>query len=225
MSRRSAGAPWRCPPTSVSTATRSPRSRPRRSAACSTDVLRRATRSTRASSTPPASSADALRSPSDLARLPFTTKAELVADQDAHPPWGIALTEPLERYTRYCQTSSTTGRPLRWIDTNESWQWMLDCWKAVYRGGARRRRRSGVLPVLVRAVPRLLGRRSTPAARLGLHCIPAGGMSSQLRLAMIDAVGADGGLLHADLRAAAGRGRGGRGAAGAPAGGQHACGC
>ena len=36
--------------------------------------------------------------------------------------------------------------------------------------------------------------------------IPAGGMSSQQRLAMIDAVGADGRLLHADLRAAAGRG-------------------
>jgi len=47
---------------------------------------------------------------------------------------GEALTEPLERYTRYCQTSSSTGRPLRWIDTNENWQWMLECWKAVYRG-------------------------------------------------------------------------------------------
>ena len=76
--------------------------------------------------------------PRDLAQLPLTTKAELIADQAANPPWGTALTEPLERYTRYCQTSSTTGRPLRWIDTNESWQWMLDCWKAVYRGGARR---------------------------------------------------------------------------------------
>ena len=72
--------------------------------------------------------------PHDLAKLPFTTKAELIADQDANPPWGTALTEPIERYTRYCQTSSTTGRPLRWLDTNESWQWMLECWKAVYRG-------------------------------------------------------------------------------------------
>ena len=46
---------------------------------------------------------------------------------------GAVLTEPLDRYTRYNQTSSTTGRPLRWLDTNESWQWMLECWKAVYR--------------------------------------------------------------------------------------------
>ena len=69
----------------------------------------------------------------DLAALPFTTKAELVADQQAHPPWGTALTEPLGHYTRYCQTSSTTGTPLRWIDTTDSWQWALECWKAVYR--------------------------------------------------------------------------------------------
>jgi phenylacetate-CoA ligase len=77
---------------------------------------------------------DALEFPRDLSRLPFTWKRELIADQDANPPWGTALTEPIDRYTRYCQTSSTTGRPLRWVDTNESWQWMLDCWKAVYRG-------------------------------------------------------------------------------------------
>src|SRR5262245_59656086 len=76
---------------------------------------------------------DALQLPADLCRLPLTTKAELIADQAAHPPWGSVLTEPVERYTRYCQTSSSTGHPLRWIDTNDSWQWMLDCWKTVYR--------------------------------------------------------------------------------------------
>ena len=70
---------------------------------------------------------------STCAALPLTTKAELVADQESHGPWGTALTEPIDRYTRYCQTSSTTGRPIRWLDTNESWQWVLECWKAVYR--------------------------------------------------------------------------------------------
>ena len=64
--------------------------------------------------------------------LPFTTKAELIADQDAHAPWGSAHTEPIGAYTRYHQTSSTTGRPLRWLDTNASWQWALDCWKSVF---------------------------------------------------------------------------------------------
>jgi len=67
------------------------------------------------------------------ARCPFTTKAELVADQLAHPPYGTNLTFPLERYTRCHQTSGSTGSPLRWLDTPESWAWMLDNWETVHR--------------------------------------------------------------------------------------------
>ena len=67
------------------------------------------------------------------ARCPFTTKAELVADQVAHPPYGTNLTFPLERYTRCHQTSGSTGSPLRWLDTPESWAWMLDNWETVHR--------------------------------------------------------------------------------------------
>src|SRR6186713_2848210 len=39
-----------------------------------------------------------VRDLSILAALPFTTKAELVADQETHGPWGTALTEPIDRY-------------------------------------------------------------------------------------------------------------------------------
>src|SRR5262249_48318639 len=39
-----------------------------------------------------------------LSQLPFTTKAELAADQDAHPPYGRVLTYPLARYSRMHQT-------------------------------------------------------------------------------------------------------------------------
>ncbi len=67
------------------------------------------------------------------ARCPFTTKAELVADQFAQPPYGTNLTFPLERYTRCHQTSGSTGSPLRWLDTPESWTWMLDNWETVHR--------------------------------------------------------------------------------------------
>src|SRR5262245_45959967 len=56
-----------------------------------------------------------LRFPADLGKLPLTTKTELVADQEAAPPWGTVLTEPMGHYTRYNQTSATTGRPLRWL--------------------------------------------------------------------------------------------------------------
>ncbi len=67
------------------------------------------------------------------ARMSFTHKHELVADQAAHPPYGSNLTEPLERYTHFCQTTGTTGRPLVWLDTEESWAWMLGNWAAIYR--------------------------------------------------------------------------------------------
>src|SRR5919201_1226362 len=69
----------------------------------------------------------------DLRALPFTTKAELSEDSAAHPPFGTNLTYPLERYVRMHQTSGTTGRPLRFLDTAESWQWWRDCWQPIYR--------------------------------------------------------------------------------------------
>ncbi len=127
-----------------------------------------------------------LELPRDLGKLPLTTKAELIADQATNPPWGTALTEDLSHYTRYNQTSSTTGRPLKWLDTNESWQWMLECWKAVYRGA------------LVGPEDRVLFAFSfgpflgfwtafDAACQIGALAVPTGGMSSQQRLAIIDA--------------------------------------
>jgi phenylacetate-CoA ligase len=68
-----------------------------------------------------------------LADLPFTTKAELSEDQAAHPPFGTNLTYPIDRYVRLHQTSGTTGRPLRILDTADSWQWWRDCWRPIYR--------------------------------------------------------------------------------------------
>ena len=65
--------------------------------------------------------------------VPFTTKAELSRDQAEHPPYGTALTYPLERYVRLHQTSGTTGRPLRIPDTAESWRWWAGVWETVYR--------------------------------------------------------------------------------------------
>jgi len=69
----------------------------------------------------------------ELRELPFTTKAELSEDQAAHPPFGTNLTYPIERYVRLHQTSGTTGRPLRLLDTAESWEWWRECWQPVYR--------------------------------------------------------------------------------------------
>jgi len=71
----------------------------------------------------------------DFERLPLTTKGELIADQTAHQPFGTNLTYPIERYVRVHQTSGSSGdRPLRWLDTAESWTWWLSIWADhVYR--------------------------------------------------------------------------------------------
>jgi phenylacetate-CoA ligase len=131
----------------------------------------------------------ALRFPDDLSKLPLTTKRELIADQATNPPWGTVLTEPIEHYTRYSQTSSTTGRPLCWIDTNESWQWMLDCWKAVYRAAGVKQGDRVFFPF---SFGPFLGFWTgfEAGCQLGLHCVPGGGMTSQQRLAIIDTIGA-----------------------------------
>jgi phenylacetate-CoA ligase len=128
-----------------------------------------------------------LQFPGDLSALPFTTKQELIADQIAFAPWGTNLTEPLDRYTRYNQTSSTTGSPLRWLDTNETWQWMLDCWKAVFTAA---RVGAGERIVFPFSFGPFLGFWTAFEAgcQIGARCIPAGGMSSRARLALIDAV-------------------------------------
>jgi len=63
---------------------------------------------------------------------PFTIKSELAADHIAHPPYGSNLTYPVGRYTRVHQTSGTSGVPLRWPDTSESWQWMIDNWCDIF---------------------------------------------------------------------------------------------
>lgn len=68
--------------------------------------------------------------------LPFTTKPELSADQAAHAPWGRDLTYPLERYVRMHQTSGTTGRPLRILDTAGSWAWWAEIWADFVYGAA-----------------------------------------------------------------------------------------
>jgi phenylacetate-CoA ligase len=126
-------------------------------------------------------SAEDLSGPADLARLPFTTKDELLADQEAHPPYGDILTYPLECYARFHQTSGTSGRPLRWLDTPESWAWAVGCWGALYRI-------AGIGPAdrlcFAFSFGPFLGFWTAfeGASRLGCLCLPAGGMSSGARL-------------------------------------------
>ena len=122
---------------------------------------------------------------SPLASLPFTLKQELIEDQQANPPYGSNLTYSLDRYTRFCQTSATTtGTPMRWLDTPESWDWMIANWTRVYQAAG------------VGAGDRIFFAFSfgpflgfwvgfEAAARVGCLAIPGGGMRSAARLRTI----------------------------------------
>jgi phenylacetate-CoA ligase len=122
-----------------------------------------------------------LRGPADLAMLPFTTKAELTADQEEHPPYGTALTYGRDHYVRLNQTSGTTGRPLRWLDTAESWDWALGCWETIYRTVGLKPGDRVFFPF---SFGPFLGFWTAfdAAGRMGFLCLPGGGMSSVARL-------------------------------------------
>src|SRR3954471_11769847 len=116
--------------------------------------------------------------------VPFTTKSEIAADQQSAPPYGTNLTYPLARYTRCHQTSGTVGVPLRWLDTPESWEWMLANWQRILEVAG------------VQASDRLFFAFSfgpfigfwlafEAAAKRGCLCLPGGGMNTSARLRQI----------------------------------------
>ena len=114
-------------------------------------------------------------------RFPFTLKDELVGDQLRAPPFGANLTFPLDRYTRFHQTSGTTSAPLRWLDTPESWQWMIENWKQIYLaagvgGGDRVYFAFSFGPFIGFWLA------FEAAQQIGALCIPGGGLNSHARL-------------------------------------------
>lgn len=132
-----------------------------------------------------AKSAGTFSSLDELSRLPLTHKADLVADQAAYWPYGSNLTYDLTAYSRLHQTSgTTTGNPMRWLDTPASWQWFLDAWSQLFRI-------AGLKPEDRLAFPFSFGpfigfwAGFEGASRLGNLCLAGGGMSSQARLKLI----------------------------------------
>jgi phenylacetate-CoA ligase len=125
-----------------------------------------------------------LRSQSHLSELPFTTKAELIADQLQNPPFGTNLTFPLDHYTRFHQTSGTSGQPMRWLDTPESWDWVVKCWTRIYEATGVTRADRFFFPFSFGPFLGFWGAFDA-ASRLGCLTIPGGGMRSAQRLRTI----------------------------------------
>ena len=118
-------------------------------------------------------------------KVPFTTKAELAADQKLHPPYGSNLTFPLESYHRFHQTSGTSGQPMIWLDDKPGWEWLRENWAWVWE-------KAGVTSGQAAFFPFSFGpflgfwAGFESAAGLGIRAIPAGGLSSENRLKMME---------------------------------------
>jgi phenylacetate-CoA ligase len=117
-------------------------------------------------------------------RIPITTRHEVVRDRLAHPPYGTNLTFPPEAYVRCHQTSGTTTVPIRWLDTAESWQHIVDNWRQILGvAGVTRRDRF----FFAFSFGPFLGFWSAMDAvvQLGCFCFPGGSMTSLGRLQAI----------------------------------------
>lgn len=77
---------------------------------------------------------ESIKTLDDLSGFPLTTKSELVKAQQQDHPFGLNATFDQAAYTRFHQTSGTTGEPLRVVDTLESWAWWGRCWGHVLSG-------------------------------------------------------------------------------------------
>lgn len=125
-----------------------------------------------------------------IAQVPFTTKADIQADRAAHPPFGTNLTRAIHQYTRFCQTSgSSTGEPMAWVDTPESWEAMLRCWQRVFDAAGLVKGRDRIFFAFSFG-PFLGFWTAYEAAARDYLVIPTGGLSSQARLEAMARYGA-----------------------------------
>jgi phenylacetate-CoA ligase len=132
---------------------------------------------------------DDVKSLSDLSKLPFTHKSELVRAQDEALPFGTNATFPPNAYSRVHQTSGTTGAPLRVVDTPESWEWWGRCWVCVLRGAGVTTKDRVFLPF---SFGPFIGFWAAVEGvrQLGAMMIPGGGWDSSQRLHMMRDLGA-----------------------------------
>lgn len=117
-------------------------------------------------------------------QLPLTTRQELEADQTANPPYGTNLTFPIDHYSRYCQTSGTGGKPMRWLDTSESWAWIGRCWKTIFAAAGVSKNDRLLFAFSFGPFLGFWGAFDSSVAH-GFLSIPGGGMSTSARLRMI----------------------------------------
>src|SRR5688500_19507583 len=110
-----------------------------------------------------------------MEKLPLTTRQELEADQVENPPFGSNLTYGLEQYCRFHQTSGSSGRPMRWLDTAQSWDWFKKCWGIIFAAAGEGEGDRVAFPFSFGLFVGFWGAFDGATSR-GLLALPAGGM-------------------------------------------------
>lgn len=130
-----------------------------------------------------------LQSLDELAKLPVTTKGELIGDSASNRGFATNLTYPIENYVRLHRTSGTKGKPLIVLDTAEDWEWWMEAWQFVL-DSAELAESDRV--VMAFSFGPFIGFWSAYDAshRRGALVAPAGGMNTHARIDLIRAIDA-----------------------------------
>jgi len=119
----------------------------------------------------------------DVAKVPMTEKDELRAAQEGKEPYlyGDLLAVPLEKLSVFHQTSGTTGRPVYFPDTYESWQWVVEVWCYILYGAGFRPQDRLFLPFAYN-VYIAFWQGHYAAEKLGCEVVPGGALDTQGRI-------------------------------------------
>lgn len=124
-----------------------------------------------------------IRTLEDIGRVPMTEKDELREAQEGKgfPLYGDLLAVPPEKLSVFHQTSGTTGKPVFFPDTYESWQLVVDIWCYIlYAAGFRSTDR--VFLPFVYNVYIAFWQGHYAAEKLGCEVVPGGGLETKARI-------------------------------------------
>ncbi|MDP7623565.1 MAG: AMP-binding protein [Rhodospirillales bacterium] len=117
----------------------------------------------------------------DLPKIPFCTKAELLADQEAHPPYGAYTCTEQRQWARLITTSGTTGQPLRRVFSQRDWDYILDRFQRAPHMGP------GDISIILGPIDGLMGPTAAyeSGIRMGAIMVLAGMYDSKSKIKLI----------------------------------------
>ncbi len=127
-----------------------------------------------------------IRTLQDVERVPMTEKDELRAAQQEKeiPLYGDLLAVPTDNLSIFHQTSGTTGKPVYFPDTYESWQWVVEVWCYILFAAGFRPTDRVFLP-FVYNVYIAFWQGHYAAEKLGCEVVPGGGLETKARIQKI----------------------------------------